>query len=1169
MDVDVLTTVYEGRDDQHKAVTDRVVNRERQTTAEIEREQAKRAKTSQSQWNYTVLGSAEADRQRVEHSLKTEAQAQAARIASARKVEAETAREAEKAAQGQWNYTILGSAAADRQRLEHSLKLEAQAAAERIAGARKTEQELLEAAKAGAAGRQSLLGRAAQAVGAGGLLNQFQGAKAVSDDLKSVTAAEAAATEGAGALAGAVAGIPLLLAGVMAAALAAGVVIFGMAVHASEAGSHLHDLSAKTNVSVETLGTLQYAAKLSGSSLEAITGSIVIFNRNLANARNGIGGARDKFKELNVDLTDNEAAFNAVLQHLADMPAGAQRSAEAMKFFGRSGTEVLKLLEETGGSLDKLRAKLEANGTLISTEQANAADAFGDSMDRLKMRLEAVTIQIGNRFIPTLQKGLDLLDTHAEAAQQQIGLLGLGISALTTLMEIEQTKFKILLGGIEAFFAPQLAIINTIHDYFGETTIPAPKIPDPKPVPLPVKDTPERDAQETIQVVEHEVAEAERRLRSVQAEVQRLKQSGAITPGEAASRELAAESAASQKRLTLIHAQINARKLERDALEPSEDTATRIQSANSEIQKLEEQAADEQAKTAEERKNKLQAVQQEEVALRRDHLMQLIGIARQQIQNDYQYLVTDEQRIYDKGQESLSEFIKGQQTLLDQRYEGEKSAFERERIANGLIANPQDRQKAELDLAQRELEAKQKYQHQSHDITYNGYLKEREIIKQAFEQRLQIEEQQDDVELQRLRQRAASGEATEKQVEETRYARQRQRLMERLQNANIEALRLTGETGTTPEMRRDQMALAGRLAFSDFAITGVDPDKLKSAQLDIQKILKEIEAAQYEHTDKMDDARKQELEDALSYVQQLVTITDHIQSINEEMQQSAIDRLGKFPANGQAARIARQALDTATENARYARAARDISERLSRADLMKDRAKAIELQDQTNQEAEALERQHTRRLLEIDEKYDDERREEALRLASDITDILSAGLDAFQGNWSDIWRTMAQEALQMVRRIADELLKMSFEVLISGQTRGSGAGGLLGTLVNSIGSALFGHLFAGTGGLPIGGGAATPGGIGAGLTPGSIPGHAGGGKDVTGWSMVGENGPELEFFGRPTQIFSNSQSRDMMNRGKTEIYNITTPAMQQKSFVQKKAARESAEMVVGFLKTRK
>lgn len=1172
MDVDVLTTVYEGRDDQDKLVADRVVGRSRQTTTELEREQAKRAKAEQSRWNYTALGSAEADRQRVEHSLKTEAQAQAARIASIKRTEAEATQAAEKAAQGQWNFTVLGSAAADRQRLEHSLKSEAEAQAARIATAKKAEQELLHAAQAGAASRQSLLSRAAQAVGAGGLLSQFQNAGAVTEDLKALSAAEGAATEGAGGLVAGLSSIPLILAGVLAAALAVGVAIFGMSLHASEAGSHLHDLSAKTNFSVETLGTLQYAAKLSGSSLEAMTGSIVIFNRNLANARNGIGGAREKFKELNTDLSNNEVAFNAVLQHLAEMPAGAERSAEAMKFFGRSGAEVLKLLEETGGSLDKLRNKLQANGTIISKEQADAADTFGDSLDKLKIKLEAVSIQIGNRFIPTLQKGLDFLNSSTDTAQEHVTALNVAIKGLVALMELGHLEFKVIVSFVEGMSAPPMMAANWIRDQLSETTIPSINIPSPKPVPLPVGATPEYEAQETIQVAQHEVADAERRLRAVQAEVQHLKETG-VAPGVLAVREVEAEAEASQKRLTLIHAQIIAEKQKRDALEPSEDTADKIQAANKTIQGLEEQAADEQQKVAIERKNKLQAAQQEEISLRRDHLAQLAGIARQQVQNDYQYRVTEEQRTYDKGLESLEEFVKAQRNLLANRYQGELRAFAQERVANNLIVNPRDREKAEIDLGQRELEAQQKYDQQKRDITYSAYTKEREIIKQAFEQRLQLEEQQDSVELERLKQRADRGQATEEQLEERRYELQRQRLVERLQSANVEALRLTaGQDNTTAEMRRDPMALAARLGFSDYSsVTGIDPAKLKSAQLEIQRILKEMEAAQVEHVDKIADSRGQELEDALQYGKQYVGILQRIAGINQDIQQSSIDRLSKFPGSSAAARQARQSLEQLQENDRYAAAMRDANESLSRARLMKDKDQAREIEELTNREIEAIHRHHDQKLLDIDEKYYEERREETLRLANDISDILSAGLNAFQGDWGDMWKAMVDEALQMVRRIADELLKMSFEVLVSGQTKGSGAGGLLGTLVNSLGSMLFGHLFAG-GPLPIGGGAATPGGIGAGLKPGSfvpITGHAGGGTDVTGWSMIGEGGPELAFFGRPTQIFSNQQSRDMMSRGKTEVYNISTPPMQQKSYVQKKAARESAEMIAGFMKTRK
>lgn len=47
---------------------------------------------------------------------------------------------------------------------------------------------------------------------------------------------------------------------------------------------------------------------------------------------------------------------------------------------------------------------------------------------------------------------------------------------------------------------------------------------------------------------------------------------------------------------------------------------------------------------------------------------------------------------------------------------------------------------------------------------------------------------------------------------------------------------------------------------------------------------------------------------------------------------------------------------------------------------------------------------------------------------------------------------------------------------------------------------------------------------------GGVPGHAGGGT-AQGWSWVGERGPELAYFGSPTQIYSNADSRRMFGGG--------------------------------------
>jgi hypothetical protein len=1293
MDIGTLTTVYDARD-EGQAVANQVLGRERAVTQEVVAQQEKRAVAAEAASAREIAGHNAAATAAEEAAARARAAAESTRrlpldpfpnhpqpthpdavdplsgltVRQQQSAEQSLQRQRSAALLQTWRTDEAERKRAAKEAEAETLRLTKAAEAERVKAVKAAEKEIEQTLTKGVAARQSILGKLANATGTGGLLNRFQGAEQVADELKSLEAAETQAASGASGLLAALVAVPTALAAAVAAAAALGVVIIGMAVHASEAGSKLHDLSAKTNVSVETLGTLQYAAKLSGSSLESITGSIIIFNRNLEAARNGTGAARQKFRELNVDLSDNEAAFNAVLQRLSELPAGSQRSAEAMKFFGRSGAEVLKLLEETGGSLDKLRAKLERNGALISTEQADAADAFGDSIDRLKGRLEAVTIQIGLRFIPTLQKGLDMLDTHAEAAQQQIGLLGLGISGLSTLMEVEQAKFKVLVGTIEAFFAPQLALINGLRDLFGDVNVPAPKIPDPKPVPLPTADTPERAAQETVQVVQHEVADAERRLREVQAEVQRLRAAGETAPAELAQRQIDAEAAASQKRITLINAQINAAKLKRDALEPSEDTADKIQAANGEIQKLEEQATDEQQKNAQQRQETLRQAGEEERRIRRDQAAATVRLITAESTSVTAADTALNEARYKEGLRGLEGYNARRIAIEKARYAEETRALALEFSSTDLIQDAREQERTRADVQQREREALRRHETAKAQIEQDGRERRRQIDRQAAEEQIRLSEQTDNLDLTRLRRRLREGNVTNEEYDKAQTDRHLAALRSRVQLENREVVTLLKQADMLPPIPQglDPAVLAERFLNNTFISPDIDEDKMDAAKQKLQAALNDYQTAVEEATDSAADSRRKDVEDATQWASQMYEIHRRVSNAALDSQQSQVNALRGFPGAQDEVRDAQRLLDIRREQVRFLDEWTEANDRLHRAGLTENPQRREDLQAGINREIESMERQHTDKMLEIDRAYFDALREEQLQKVEQIYGMLTNALDNFRGDWGDLWRDLLNEALQAVRQIANELIHMGLEGLATGETRGSSAPGLVGSIANAAGQRLFGHLlntgrnvptatmaahnqvidagrqtggftfydpFKSSGTEPVvnatnasaekvsaavheeGGNtvtalhdlyqALTSGPTGPGLagqallaflssvggqfgahlasstsaprggehpyepvTAHPIERRAGGGM-TEGMTLLGEFGPELAYFDRPTQIVNNRDTRNLLG-GRTEnnYYYIQQPASRARSYTQKRAQREGAEMVSNIIKTR-
>lgn len=187
-----------------------------------------------------------------------------------------------------------------------------------------------------------------------------------------------------------------------AAAVGAAVGLVAFAKMATQTAADLHDLSKQTGFAVETLSALKIAADLSGSSIGSIGTALGIFEKNMIAAASGNKKMSAAFQALNIDTKDNELALRQAFAALSAMESGAGQTAAAMTLFGRSGKDVLGVIKETNGDLDKAIDKYRDLAILITTEDAKAADQFHDSLSMVGKQLAAVGLEIGKALIPVM-----------------------------------------------------------------------------------------------------------------------------------------------------------------------------------------------------------------------------------------------------------------------------------------------------------------------------------------------------------------------------------------------------------------------------------------------------------------------------------------------------------------------------------------------------------------------------------------------------------------------------------------------------------------------------------------------------------------------------------------------------------------------------------------------
>ena len=159
----------------------------------------------------------------------------------------------------------------------------------------------------------------------------------------------------------------------------------------------LSDLSEKLGVAAEDLSRFQYAAQLSGSSGEGLATSLGFLNRSIDAASDRASEQADSFERLGISIADvggkakdTPTVLLDIAESFSRMKDGPAKTAIAMKLLGKSGAELIPLLNQGRAGLKQVTDEADRLGVTISTKTARAAGNFNDNLDRMKGAMTGV-----------------------------------------------------------------------------------------------------------------------------------------------------------------------------------------------------------------------------------------------------------------------------------------------------------------------------------------------------------------------------------------------------------------------------------------------------------------------------------------------------------------------------------------------------------------------------------------------------------------------------------------------------------------------------------------------------------------------------------------------------------------------------------------------------------
>lgn len=199
------------------------------------------------------------------------------------------------------------------------------------------------------------------------------------------------------------AGTPMLKFGAML-----GGPIIAAAKSFAEAGEGLNTMSKRTGVTVEALSELKYAASQSDVSMEAFETGIKKMQKALGEAQQGSAGATQALAQLGLTVSDlqgkaPEQQFKMLASQLAQVEDPSRRAALAMELFGKSGTDLLPLMEKGGAGIEELQKEARRLGLTMTTESAQSADDFSKAMKEMWASISSATKSVGAAVAPVLK----------------------------------------------------------------------------------------------------------------------------------------------------------------------------------------------------------------------------------------------------------------------------------------------------------------------------------------------------------------------------------------------------------------------------------------------------------------------------------------------------------------------------------------------------------------------------------------------------------------------------------------------------------------------------------------------------------------------------------------------------------------------------------------------
>lgn len=253
--------------------------------------------------------------------------------------------------------------------------------------------------------------------------------------------------------------------------------VAGLAKFAQSSAStadNIDKMSQKIGISRQAYQELDFICSQSGTSVDSLQMGMKSLVAAMDGAVSGTESNIEQFERLGVSVTDangnlrsQEEVMWEVMNALQAMDNQTEKARLATELFGRSGSELMPLLNGATGSIDAMKEQANELGLVLGDELIDNGVVLTDTLDQTKRAFQSIITQLGGSLMPILTKVLTYIQKGLPSITALVDKLApvlakLFDSLLPPLMELAEEVFPILFDLIEMLIPPVAEIVSSL-----------------------------------------------------------------------------------------------------------------------------------------------------------------------------------------------------------------------------------------------------------------------------------------------------------------------------------------------------------------------------------------------------------------------------------------------------------------------------------------------------------------------------------------------------------------------------------------------------------------------------------------------------------------------------------------------------------------------------------